>query len=227
MTTPGRVHPNRRPHNEAVYVAIDAFIERHVDLYRGVLIDLGCGEAPYRTFFEQHAQRYVGVDWSGARGRDVVADLNRSLPFADGVAETVVSISVLEHLSEPERMLSEAFRILRPGGHLLLQVPFQWHVHEAPHDFFRYTRYGLEHLLKKAGFIDVDVAPMTGFWTMWVLKLNYQTMRLIRGPRAARWLVRQALRPLWWLDQSAARALDRVWPAEGETAGYAVTATRP
>src|SRR5258705_3003446 len=114
---------------------------------------------------------------------DIVADLNQRLPIPDGVADTVVSFQVLEHLNEPQTMLDEAHRILAPGGCLVLAVPFQWWVHEAPHDYFRYTRFGLRHLLTKAGFSDVVVQETSGFWTTWLLKLNYQTVRLIRGPR--------------------------------------------
>ena len=80
-------------------------------------------------------------------------------------------------------MLNEAFRILKPGGAIVLQVPWQWRVHEAPHDYFRYTPYGLKYLFEKAGFVDVVVEPQSGFFTMWILKMNYFSTRFIRGPR--------------------------------------------
>jgi len=81
--------------------------------------------------------------------------------------------------------------------------------------------------MRKAGFTDVSIHPTTGFWSMWILKLNYQSLRLLRGPRWAKKLIRAALIPLWWLDQSAAAWLDRYWVAEEETAGYFVMARRP
>lgn len=197
----------------------------------GVVYDLGCGSRPYEPDILQHASRYVGVDWSntlhGLRA-DIVADLNRPLPIADEAADTVVSFQVLEHLSEPHVMLEEAFRILKPGGKVFLSVPFQWHVHEAPYDFFRFTRYGLEHLFTKAGFIDIRVEAVTGFWSMWFLKLNYQTLRLVRGPKPFRWFIRACLIPFWWLSQQVAIWLDCIWPNSGdETAGYFVTARKP
>ena len=76
---------------------------------------------------------------------DIVADLNKPLPIESEVADVVVSISVLEHLCEPMTMLSESFRILKPGGSILLQVPWQWWIHEAPYDFYRYSPYGLNY----------------------------------------------------------------------------------
>jgi hypothetical protein len=116
---------------------------------------------------------------------------------------------------------------MREGGQLTLSVPFQWWVHEAPWDYQRFTRYGLYYHLDKAGFSNIVITPTTGFWSMWILKFNYQTARLIRGPRALRLLIRALLVPMWWLNQTLAPALDRIWPEDRETAGYFVTARKP
>ncbi len=83
---------------------------------------------------------------------DVFADLNKPLPLASSSADCILSTSVLEHISEPELLFSEMSRILKNGGHLILSVPFLYHIHEEPDDFFRYTKFGLEKLSKDAGF---------------------------------------------------------------------------
>jgi hypothetical protein len=62
---------------------------------------------------------------------------------------------------------------------------------------------------------------------MWFLKLNYQTVRLLRGPLIVQALAKAVLVPLWWLDQHLAPALDRRWPEDRETIGYFVTAAKP
>lgn len=196
----------------------------------GRVIDLGCGTRPFEADIRSHAADYVGVDWQHTMhgvAADIVADLNLPLPLVDGCADHVLSLEVIEHLAEPGRMLAEASRILRSGGGLTLSAPFQWWIHEAPWDYQRFTRYGLEYQLRKAGFDDVRIAPTTGFWTMWLLKLNYQLLRLVRGPRLLRALVRACLVPVWTLGQLAGAALDRVWPEQGEAAGYFVTARKP
>jgi len=175
------------------------------------------------------ADQYIGVDWANTLHglhADVVADLNESLPISDDVADTVMSLSVLEHLCEPQTMLKEAHRILKPGGLLFVAVPFQWWVHEAPHDYYRFTKYGLEYLLSKAGFTEIDVRENSGFWLTWIAKLNYQTLRLIRGPRLMREIIRACLIPLWWLDQWFARIIDPHWNCPAETQGYNVTAIK-
>lgn len=205
-------------------------VANHLQLFRGKVYDLGCGLRPYEPDILKNADQYIGIDWSSTVHElraDIVADLNKPLPVHDGAADTVVSFQVLEHLCEPQNMLNEACRILRPEGRIMLTVPFQWWVHEAPHDFYRYTRHGLEYMFSKAGFTDIEVREATGFWAMWFLKLNYQTAKLIRGPAPLRWLVRGCLLPLWLFDQLLAVALDRYWNAPQETGGYVVTARKP
>ena len=109
---------------------------------------------------------------------------------------------------------------------MVLQAPFMWWVHEAPYYYYRYTQYGLHYMFEKAGFTQIEVHPTTGFWTMWTLKFNYQSARLLRGP----WLVRKPmsllLRGVWALNQRVAPLLDRYWRSESETAGYFVVARK-
>src|SRR5665647_331058 len=171
-----RNHSNRRAHNWLIYDIGDNFLQKYAPLYKGVLYDLGCGESPYQEFFLRYADKYVGVDWAGSfhdTKADIAADLNKPLPIESEVADTVVSLSVMEHLCEPQTMLNQARRILKPGGVMVLQVPWQWWIHEAPYDFFRYTPYGLKYLFEKASFIHVVVEPQSGFFTTWILKMNY------------------------------------------------------
>lgn len=196
---------------------------------RGCVVDLGCGKRPFAKEISEYADIYFGVDWGNTlhgMSADVMADLNRELPFLNEVVDHVVMFEVLEHLAEPDRALEEAFRILRHGGSLNLSVPFQWWLHEPPWDYQRYTCYGLEYRLRKAGFSNIVVEPTTGFWAMWVLKLNYQLARLGRGKGVLRKTFRLVMIPLWWLNQSIALALDRVWHAPEETAGYFVVAEK-
>lgn len=203
-------------HNWLIKKAVNNKVRARLPELSGRVIDLGCGVRPFEKDILEHADEYVGVDWGNTLHglkADIVADLNRPLPIADETASHVVSFEVLEHLSEPQVTLS---------------VPFQWWVHEAPWDYYRYTCHGLEYMLRKAGFTDVVVSPTTGFWSMWLLKFNYQTLRLARrGPRPVRLVMRTLLIPFWWLNQHLAQAIDRFWPEESETAGYFVTATKP
>lgn len=199
-------------------------VAKCLHLIKGCVVDLGCGTAPYKQDILKVATKYIGVDWENSfhdqHQVDVFADLCSRLPFAENYADTVISLQVMEHLPEPVFFLSECYRILKPEGKLLITVPFMWHVHEAPHDYFRYTRYGLEYLLKKNNFIDIEIYETTGFWQMWVLKFNYHTARFAKGPLKYFWI------PFWWVGQVISPILDKYDKHPQETGSYVVLATK-
>lgn len=199
-------------------------VREHLAVMRGRVVDLGCGTAPYKEAILGGAEEYIGVDWPSSLHEqsrvNVFANIAEGLPFPDSYADTVVAFQVLEHLPDSRRFLAECHRILRPGGQLLLTIPFMWQVHEAPHDYVRYTRYGLDYLLRQSGFATTEIKENTGFWQTWVLKFTYHTTRFARGPLVALWI------PLWWVAQNVAPLLDRLDPHPQETASYTVLATR-
>jgi len=78
----------------------------------------------------------------------------------DGSFDAVVCTQVLEHLPEPWVAVEEFRRVLVPGGRVIITAPLTWYLHELPHDYYRFTAYGLAHLLHRAGFHRLDVQPM-------------------------------------------------------------------
>jgi SAM-dependent methyltransferase len=116
-------------------------------------------------------QQYYGVDlavgdaqWN-YRDLDVIADLI-ALPFREGTFAAALNVVTLEHLREPQRALAEIARTLAPGGRLLLAAPHEWEVHQAPHDYFRYTRFGLQYLLEQAGFDAIEIRASGGYFRL-------------------------------------------------------------
>lgn len=227
---PSKFHSNRGWHNWLIYNIGDKFLEKYSQYYKGHLVDLGCGEAPYKDYFLQFAKSYAGVDWTKTLHNskaDVVSDLNIKIELDDGVADSIISLSVMEHLCEPQVFLNESYRILKDQGVMILQVPWQWHIHEAPHDYFRYTPYGLKYMFEKAGFVDIEIEPQSGFFTTWIVKMNYFSARFIRGPKPLRWLIKVILVPFWTIGQVLAPYLDKLdknWAAESQ--GYFVVARK-
>jgi SAM-dependent methyltransferase len=136
---------------------------------RARLLDAGAGEGQYAGHFSR--QRYTGVDlaigdnaWNYAR-LDAIADL-LALPFANDTFDAGINIVTLEHVKEPARVIEEIFRVIRPGGHLLIVVPHEWEEHQTPHDYFRYTRYGMRYLLEQAGFHRIQIEPVGGYFRL-------------------------------------------------------------
>lgn len=153
------------------------------------VLDAGAGEGQYKHLFA--AQRYCGVDlgvgdaaWDYSK-LDVVADLT-ALPFRAGVFDAAVHIVTIEHLREPASAVAEMARALAPGGLLLLAAPHEWEVHQAPHDYFRFTRYGLQHVLEKAGLEILEIRPAGGYFRLLARRL-LNGLQFFSG--GARWLL--------------------------------------
>ncbi len=215
---------NYLSHNWLVHLLHNREFVRKEKQIHGRVVDLGCGTAPYKKEVIDLGCEYVGVDWSNSLHDiqpDVIADLTQALPFEKGYANTILSFQVMEHLPTPGKFLQECYRILDQGGSLFLTVPFQWRVHEAPHDYFRYTRYGLEYLLKEAGFENISIVEMGGFWYTWILKWNYfLASKFAPGP------LKYLFSPFWFLNQVLALLLDRVITSKQEAGAYVVLATK-
>ena len=136
---------------------------------RDRVLDAGAGEGQYKHYFSQ--QRYTGFDLAVGDQRwdysklDALGDL-AALPFADRTFEAVVSVVTLEHVRHPQQVVAEMARVLRPGGRMLLIVPHQWEEHQQPHDYFRYTRYGVRFLVESAGLSVVSIDPVGGIFRL-------------------------------------------------------------
>lgn len=132
------------------------YLRRLCNDLTGVVLDIGCADAKPRRHLPA-AATYIGLDylptaseWYDTRP-DVYADAAQ-LPFDDASVNHVLLLDVLEHLPDPHRALAEIRRVLAAGGTLSMQVPFLYPVHDAPRDYRRWTRHGLEHAAKKHGF---------------------------------------------------------------------------
>jgi SAM-dependent methyltransferase len=197
-------------------------LRRHA---KGRFLDAGCGTQPFRAEVEPHVDRYLAYDIE-ARVADVdfLGDIEDMGVVPTASVDSMLCSEVLEHVPHPSRAVAEFARILTPGGSLIVTVPFLSRLHEEPHDYFRYTRYGLRTLLDDAGF-DVDEIAETGSLFSFVghqvsvalLGLTWHIPVVRRVAMTANALL--VVRPATLLDRAI--RLARLLPL-----GYVVVATR-
>jgi 2-polyprenyl-3-methyl-5-hydroxy-6-metoxy-1,4-benzoquinol methylase len=159
---------------------------------KGKLLDIGCGNKPYEELFTGKIDSYTGCDvvQSSLQRVDVICEAT-TLDFDTEQFDTVFSTQVIEHVQDPFAMLKEAHRVLNEGGNLILSAPFCWELHEEPHDYFRYSKYGLQSMLKNTGFEILYIKENGGKWAaIFQMNLNiiYSTfskkgvfVKLIKG----------------------------------------------
>lgn len=181
----------------------------------GRVLDLGCGSKPYRDWFGNVAH-YTGADIAPGPEVDVVLTPGEPLPFADGAFDALLCTQVLEHVADLGQTLAEIRRVLAPGGLLLVSVPFLFNLHGAPHDYRRFTEYGVAGLLT-GGMEIIELRRQGGIGsTLTVLWLNWLETAL-NSNRATR-LLKAPLLPLWMvfslLCNGLGLVLDRLDPTD-------------
>ena len=132
----------------------------------GKLLDFGCGSKPYKSFFK--VDEYIGLDTYNSghshenENIDVLYD-GKKIPFDDNTFDYIFSSEVLEHVFNINDTMLELNRVLKTNGKMLITLPFIWGEHEQPHDFARYTSFGLKSILEKNGFEILQQVKTTTF----------------------------------------------------------------
>ncbi len=214
-------------HHQVIAALVRARAHAH-----GVLLDVGCGDKPFARWFDGHITSYIGTDLSsspyvdGVRGpgRPEVFARGERLPLRDGSVDTVLGLSMLDHFPEPAPLLDEAHRVLRPGGILILEFTQMVPLHDEPHDYLRYTRFGAAWHLERAGFEPVEMIPFGGLASRVGSSMIAALNRLNRGP--TRVLTEIPVRALYIVLQLLFAGLDRVLFDPREVVAHLAVARR-
>ncbi len=197
--------PTARPFLFAVRCLVDLQLSTIVRELRpaiaqvaGNVLDVGAGQSPWRGWLPAEA-KYQGIDVGYATefgmdgGRpDVVYYDGRVMPFGAALFDCALCVEVLEHSEDPELLIAEIARVLRPGGTLLLTVPWSARQHHLPHDYHRFSRGRLDALLGKHGFTGLDIRERGNDVSAIANKLTVLTIGLLRPPP-----LRKILHAVW------------------------------
>ena len=175
-----------RRFNYMIYQLFEGYFFKQAEKYfKGKLIDIGCGNKPYFHALSPYVDEHVGVDHELSihdKSKFDLVGTAYNIPAAENHFDCALCSAVLEHLEEPEAAIKECHRVLKPGGIAIYSVPFIWHIHEEPRDFYRFSNYGLEYLFTKAGFEIIEIKPLSGFIVTFLqLHLYYLSGKLNRG----------------------------------------------
>jgi SAM-dependent methyltransferase len=194
----------------------------------GVLLDVGCGTRAFAYLFEGRVDRYLGTDLPSSRfigePRPDVYSRAEALPFRTASVDTVLGLSMTTYLPEPLLMLEEAHRVLKPGGVLILEFTQMAPLHDEPHDYFRFTRYGAAWLLERSGFDPIEMIPIGGLWARVGLSTMFALNRVNRGPW--RILTEIPVRILYVVIQVGCEILDRIFFNPREVLSHLAVARR-
>jgi SAM-dependent methyltransferase len=139
-----------------------------------LILDAGAGECVYKDLFSHCIYKSIDLaigesNWNYTN-LDYIGYLHE-MPLENNTFDAVLCTQVLEHLEKPRESISEMYRVLKPGGRLLMTAPMSQNEHQIPYDFFRYTSYGIISLCRDAGFNSIKVSPFGGLWVRWAYEL--------------------------------------------------------
>lgn len=144
-------------------------VQTETKSFHGAVLDVGCGFMPYREIIEANPQvkKYTGMDLEKPTYYGhIEPDLKwngQEIPLAAEAIDCVMATEFLEHYAEPEKILKEIRRVMKPDGKFFATVPFVWNLHEIPYDEYRYTPYSLERHLRNAGYRNIEIKALGGW----------------------------------------------------------------
>ncbi len=175
----------------------------------GTVLDLGSksNRMSYNRFLRYDpAMKLIHTDMETDENSEVIKlDLEQPFNLADQSFDVVLCFNTLEHIYNHRNVMTEVWRILRPGGRLYLSVPFLTRYHKDPHDYWRYTYETLEFLAHEAGFQQAEVTalvvgPFTTAFSLWYGWLPGWLRPLFLAPHLALDVIMRLLRPKFISD---------------------------
>ncbi|MDA2918201.1 class I SAM-dependent methyltransferase [Desulfobacterota bacterium AH_259_B03_O07] len=153
---PKRWHPDYY-HLKSLTSIIEHFAAKYVSkMTDPILIDMGCGNKPYLSILDPFTIKYIGLDLPSNKKADIFLSPDGRAPLSDNYADIILSTQVLEHVDSPANYLFECYRLLKPGGLIILSTHGYWCYHPSPTDFWRWTGPGIKKTIENACFKTIE-----------------------------------------------------------------------
>jgi SAM-dependent methyltransferase len=194
------LNPLSLPTTLDIFVARRGILEAlrlELQKFNGTVLDVGCGYMPYKSLIlapPSRAESYIGLDLKDNiyQRPDVEWD-GHNMPFKNNSVDCALATEVFEHCPDPEIVMCEILRVLKPGGFLFFTVPFLWPLHCVPHDEYRYTPFALKRHLQNSGFEQITLNPLGGWDASLAQMLGLWALRRPMSSRKRAILSRLAL----------------------------------
>jgi len=147
-----------------VYIPLQLkhFLKKELVSDNKIAINLGSGNSSI-------SKKIINADLYDYSNVDLICDIS-NLPFKNESADLIISIAVLEHVTIPQQIVEEIYRILKPKGKIYIYIPFIQGYHASPHDYQRYTISGMKFLFKDFKILETKCGsgPTSGF--LWIFQ---------------------------------------------------------
>lgn len=178
------------------------------------VLDVGCGLRPYEDFFSHTSYIGIDVESSGRANSGKRVDYffdGINIPLTSNSFDAVICTEVLEHAINPDALLIEINRVLKPGGKLFLTVPFMWGLHELPYDFRRYTSVGIQSIIEKSNFRVLNFSKLTTGVSAIKMLISSETSNFINNIAAQNFRNTFRFRLIMWLQNKLLTLIYLMW----------------
>ena len=209
---------------------------RFFPLLQGRVLDVGAGSQPFRIYLGRSVA-YTSMDINEAKSPDIVGSV-LDMDLDPETFDAVICTEVLEHVPDPLKTLCNINRVLKPDGKLYLTAPMTWGLHYEPHDYYRYTKYGLQWLLDQSGFEVIQIGKIGGVFIAILARLEDYTksvlykfafpLKFLIGDPNRIYAVSIVIFPIILILDVLATLLDKIIPQrwDKDALGWVVLATR-
>lgn len=137
-------------------------LHRLLPSFTGAVLDVGCGQSPYRHLLRHTQTTYYGIDIVDAekfdyKNPEVTPFNGEDIPFPDEKFDALICTEVLEHVENYQKLVNEIFRVMKKGGTGVVTIPWSARYHYIPFDYFRYTPSALKSIFRR--FSEVSIRP--------------------------------------------------------------------